>query len=226
MGKKLIIALIFILPAWGIAQKANFQRYSLPEVSKDLGGSLNSYVGGWGKELRRNGSLDSCAKLRANYFLDVFQKNSESGKSVSDMMDHIPKNHNAHDQCFGNSMYFEPPTTKYPKPFVTLPNLGLEVKGEIMQEISWEKSYKNKQDFQDIVNLSISSIKGYYRNTISNLILNGYKESELHNLEIKKRGDGDYGISTRILISEKRVGDLWKYEVLIYNVIVFTGGPA
>ena len=36
-------------------------------------------------------------------------------------------------------------------------------------------------------------------------------------------GNGKYGISTRVLVAEEKIGNKWVYEVMIYNVVVFTG---
>ena len=195
-----------------------FYRYSIPYVNNKIDSCLDAYSHEGSKDLVRHITLDSCARSRADYYLDVIETNSKYGKSFSDMLDSISYGHAAHTELFGNSRYFKKPQTTYPIPFKNINSIGVRTKGEIMQEIAWEKTYTEKQKPNEVVKTAVEAIDG----PIHEHIVNGYKQSKSHNDIIKKWGDGKFGTSTRVLVSEKRVGNNWVYEVMIYNVAVFS----
>ena len=223
MKKALAIFLLLTLNLVVFGQSKKFYRYTLPAISENLDSSLDSYVGTRGKDLQRNSAVDSLAKARANYFLDVIEVNSGDGKTFSSMLNQIPNDHSAHDSIFGNSTYFKSPQSEYPYLFRFFPCLDLEAKSEIMQEIVWKGSYDKKMDAKEISRIAVDSRQKEINNTVAWDLLDGYKKSKPHHDAIKKWGNGKYGISTRVLVAEEKIGNKWVYEVMIYNVVVFTG---
>ena len=195
-----------------------FYRYSLPYVNNKIDSCLDAYSHEGSKDLVRHITLDSCARSRADYYLDVIETNSRYGKSFSNMLDSISYGHAAHTELFGNSRYFKKPQTTYPVPFKNIKSIGVRTKGEIMQEITWSKTYPQKQKPNEVVKDAVEAIN----DPIHEHIVNGYKESKSHNDIIKKWGDGKFGTSTRVLVSEKKEGNAWTYEIMIYNVAVFS----
>jgi len=228
MEKKLITTFFLFLPLVIICQSPEYQRFSHYGVSRNLDSILGIYVSdfGGGRTLDRNSTLDSFAKVRANYFLDVMEINSTSGKSFFTLLKNIPKGNKAHYKCFGDSLYFRSPKTEYPENFPAFPDLGIEIKGEIMQEAVWGNTFTSKVPVEKIIDMAISKIEKDYGNTLSGKILESYKKSESHDSCIKQRGHGKYGLSTRILVSEINHNGSWIYEVMVYNLIVFTGDKA
>ena len=222
--KKGLAIFLFLVASLGVfGQTKKLYRYSLPAISENLDSVLDFYVGTKGKDLERNSAVDSLAKARANYFLDVIEINSKEGKSFSSMLSKIPNDPKAHSSVFGDSVYFTAPQSEYPYLFRFFPCLNLEAKSEIMQEIAWRRIYPKKMDPIEITKIAIETRQKEIKNTIAWDLLDGYKKSKSHHDAIKKWGNGKYGISTRVLVSEEKIGDEWIYEVMIYNVVVFTG---
>ena len=195
-----------------------FFRYSLPYINDKIDSCLDAYSHEGSKDLIRNSVLDSCARARADYFLDVIELNSMSGKSFSEMLDSISYGASAHTEVFGNPGYFKKPQTTYPIPFKTVKSIGVRTKGEIMQEIVWEGQYNQKQKPNEVVKDAVKAITG----PVHDHILKGYKASPSHNSIIQKWGDGKFGTSTRVLVYQIQKGNVWFYQVMIYNVAVFS----
>ena len=170
--------------------------------------------------------MDERAKLRNSYFISVVQQTSNTGGKFSDMIDSIPDGKIGHTECFGKPSYFSPAEVKYPELFPSLDNLNLKVKGEIMYQVIWSTVLDGKQTSQDqLVQRAVDDIKKAYRvGKLSQKVISEYRNSKSHNDIIKERGDGDYGSSTMVILSEKKLPNgKWEYEVMIRNLIIFTG---
>jgi hypothetical protein len=75
-----------------------------------------------------------------------------------------------------------------------------------------------------LVQKAVKDIKQYYEvDRISEKVLERYQGSKSHNDIIKERGNGEYGSSTMVIISEKKLSNgKWSYEIMIRNLIIFT----
>ncbi|MCX6230844.1 MAG: hypothetical protein NTZ33_04815 [Bacteroidetes bacterium] len=224
--KKAVIILIILMTmisVKGTAQSQIFYRYSLPYTNDMLDSCLKLYVQTVLNNLERNNSLDLFAKSRVDYYLDVIQTNLEEGKDLFSIFDYIPGDYRAHQELFGNPMYFTKPKTNYPDKYQINVTEGLEGNGEIMQELVfyWQE-YNRIQSGKDIVLKVIKKNESKGKMFLHLSLFYDYKNSPPHNRSILRKGDGKFGTSTRILISEKKVGNLWVYEAMIYNVVVFS----
>ncbi|MEI6697011.1 MAG: hypothetical protein WCO13_13205 [Bacteroidota bacterium] len=224
--KKAVIILIILMTmfsVYGTAQSQIFYRYSLPSTNDMLDSCLKLYVQTVLNNLERNNSLDLFAKSRVDYYLDVIQINLEEGKDLFSIFDYIPGDYRAHLELFGDPMYFTKPKTNYPDKYQKNITEGLEGNGEIMQELVfyWQE-YKRIQSGKDIVLKVIKKNESKDKMFLHLSLFYDYKNSPPHNRSILRKGDGKFGTSTRILISEKKVGNLWVYEAMIYNVVVFS----
>ena len=94
-----------------------------------------------------------------------------------------------------------------------------------MYQVIWSNTLNERQTSKSqLVQKAVEDIKKAYKvDKLSQKVLNEYKNSKSHNSIIKERGDGEYGSSTMVIITEKRLPNgKWAYEVMIRNLIIFT----
>ena len=186
---------------------------------------LESYAETFSHKLTRNNSLSERARVRNNYFINVIEASSKLGKSFSDMVDSIPNGIIGHTECFGKPKFFNAPKISYPELFITIPELKLKISSEIMYQVTWRETSSEFQNSKIIlINKAIKEIKETYKvDKLSQKILDEYQHSTSHNKIIKEKGIGEYGSSTRVIISEEKLKNgKWLYELMIRNVVVFT----
>ena len=225
--KKILLGLVitFSVTLFG-QQNKTYYIEDLNSINDSISKKIELYVSTLSHGLNRNLLLDERAKLRNSYFISVVQQTSNTGGKFSDMIDSIPDGKIGHTECFGKPSYFSPAEVKYPELFPSLDNLNLKVKGEIMYQVIWSTVLDGKQTSQDqLVQRAVDDIKKAYRvGKLSQKVISEYRNSKSHNDIIKERGDGDYGSSTMVILSEKKLPNgKWEYEVMIRNLIIFTG---
>jgi hypothetical protein len=195
------------------------------EVNDHLALRLESYAETFSHKLTRNNLLNERAKVRNNYFINVIETNSKSGKFFSDMVDSIPHGKIGHTECFGKPNFFIAPEIIYPDLFITIPELKLKISSEIMYQVTWQNTLNEYQSSKIIlINKAIKEIKENYNvDKLSHKIIDSYQHSASHNKIIKEKAEGEYGTSTIVIISEEKLKNgKWFYELMIRNVIVFT----
>ncbi len=225
--RNLVILVILTLAYVGAnAQTPKYHKAVMYSISNKLDLKMDSYVSLYRHDLDRIDFLDSCAFERANYYSSVIQETSEfRKKTIWESFRMIPDGTNelrAHHELFGDSIYFKRPNVNYIETFRDFPRSGLRIESEIMQQSYWSGKYKNKMDLGIVLKHSLLRL-GDKSGDIESHILNEYIESDSHHKCIIKYGNGKYGISTVALISESKIdGCYWKYEVITFNVIVFS----
>lgn len=220
----LILSIIFSVTLFG-QQNKTYYIMDLDPINDSISKRIESYVSTFSHDLDRSSALDNKAKIRNSYFLSVIQQTSKAGESFSSMVDSIPGGKIGHTACFGKPNYFSPAVVKYPEMFPAFTEMGLKVKGEIMYQVIWSNTLNERQTSQSqLVQKAVEDIKKAYKvDKLSQKVLNEYKNSKSHNTIIKERGDGEYGSSTMVIITEKRLPNgKWAYEVMIRNLIIFT----
>jgi len=66
-------------------------------------------------------------------------------------------------------------------------------------------------------------VENYNVDKLSHKIIDSYQHSHSHNKIIKEKGNGEYGTSTVVIISEEKLANgKWLYELMIRNLVVFT----
>lgn len=222
MIKKVLIAylLIFSIKSWG----QSFYRYDLNQTNDCIAKEMDLYVNSLntGKDLLRNSSIDSCARLRTEYFLDLLEINAKSKGYLRELLDSVPPGKKAHQECFGNPSFFLPSEGKYPISFFDVINQGVRTTGEVM---GWFRSvieFDSKQNPNEIVRLTLEEIKNLHGISPAKKMITNYQKSKSHDQVIKNRGDGKFGSSTEALVLERKIGNKWIYEVVIFNVVNFT----
>jgi len=235
--KKILLGLVitFSVTLFG-QQNKTYYIMDLAGINDNVNGLLENYVHSFSHNIKNNTSLDQRAKTRNLYFINVFKQTSMSGKTFYAMLSgKIAKGKAGHTECFGNTDYFKSPTNiRYPEMFPTLDSSGLKVVGEIMYQVTISDTLEEKTTlYKKIVQNSVDRIeiawdvnensKHSVKHGFTKTILKEYKMSEHHNDIIKERGDGEYGSSTMVIITEKKLSDgKWAYEVMIRNLIIFT----
>jgi hypothetical protein len=197
----------------------------IDEVNDQLALRLENYVELFSHKLNRNNLINITAKQRNNYFIKVVENTSKSGNLFSEMIDSIPHGKIGHAECFGKPNFFKAPKISYPEMFKTFSDLSIEGCGEIMYQVSWQNTLNEYQNSKLVlINKAIKEIKETYKvDKLSQKILDAYKNSNSHNKIIKEKGNGEYGISTMVIISEEKLENgKWFYELMIRNLIVFT----
>jgi len=220
----LILSLIFSVTLFGQQEKTYYIE-DLNTINDSISNRIESYVPSFSHNLYRDSKLDKRAKLRNTYFISVVQQTSKTGESFSEMVDSIPGGKIGHTQCFGKPAYFSPAEVPYPDMFPVLSEMNLKIKGEIMYQVVWSSVLNEKQiSHNQLMQRAIKDIKEKYGvDRISQKVVGEYKKSKSHNEIIKERGNGRYGSSTMVIISEKKLPDgRWAYEIMIRNLIVFT----
>jgi hypothetical protein len=220
----LILSLLFSVTLFGQQDKA-YYILDLDPINDSISKRIESYVSVFSHDLNRSSALDVRAKIRNSYFISVIQQTSKTDESFSSMVDSIPGGKIGHTACFGKPNYFSPAIVKYPEMFPTFTEIGLKVKGEIMYQVIWSNTLNERQtSHTQLVQKAVEGIKKAYKvDKLSQKVLNEYKNSKSHNSIIKERGDGKYGSSTMVIISEKKLSNgKWSYEIMIRNLIIFT----
>lgn len=203
------------------AQVKKFDELLVDSENTQYISDLRSYVSFGSNKINRNSALDSVAMVRVDYFLDVLQETAKVF-CLYDLASLIPKNSTGHTRYFGTPEIFkEPSGCKFPQRLPKLPKYGLEVKAEVMQQISWRKRSTYEYSTQKLVEMATNAIsnklgKGY--------ILDGYKLSIPHRNAIKENASGEFGVCTKALISKEwdQLEKEWVYEVVIYNLTLFS----
>lgn len=225
MKKTIILFLITSSIASFSQQVKLYYIMDINEVNDHLALRLESYAETFSHKLTRHNLLNERAKVRNNYFINVIEKNSKSGKFFSDMVDSIPHGKIGHTECFGKPNFFIAPEIIYPDLFITIPELKLKISSEIMYQVTWRETSSEFQNSKIIlINKAIKEIKETYKvDKLSQKILDEYQHSASHNKIIKEKAEGEYGTSTIVIISEEKLKNgKWFYELMIRNVIVFT----
>lgn len=220
----LILSIVFSVTLFGQQDKV-YYIIDLDPINDSISKRIESYVSTFSHDLDRSLDLDNKARVRNSYFLSVIQQTSKTGESFSSMVDSIPGGKIGHTACFGKPNYFSPAVVKYPEMFPTFTEMGLKVKGEIMYQVIWSNTLNERQTSKNqLVQKAVEDIKKAYKvDKLSQKVLNEYKNSKSHNSIIKERGDGEYGSSTMVIITEKKLPNgKWAYEVMIRNLIIFT----
>lgn len=220
----LILSLTLSVTLFGQYNK-EYYILELNTINDAFSKRLESYATNFSHEMSRNSTIDSVAKLRNSYFISVMQETSNNGKTFYSMIDSIPDGKRGHDECFGNPRYFSAAKIEYPESFPVFNDLGLEVNGEIMYQVIRSYIIEAKcTDIKGLVQIAVNDMKKNYKvNKLSERFLKSYQNSSSHNDIIKRLGDGKYGSSTMVIVSERKLSNgKWAYEVLIRNVIEFT----
>lgn len=228
MKKSIVIIMLCMIWAGVLGQTWDYERIPAEGVSKILDKKMKEYVQNFDHSLERSVFLDYFANERSNYFLSVLEETSETRRSsLGRIFNQLPAGDSSalcHNELFGKSKYFiEPPT-----PYVTftkkLDEINVLVNNEILQLHYWTKKFKYQVDVNTIGNIAIQELSDLTPSGILGVaILENYKASKPHHRTIKTHGNGKYGISTSVLITEKKISENeWKYEAILINLVVFS----
>lgn len=220
----LILSLALSVTLFGQSNK-EYYILELNTINDAFSKRLESYATNISHEMSRNSTIDSVAKIRNSYFISVMQETSNNGKTFNSMIDSIPHGKIGHTECFGKPTFFNAPKIIYPELFITIPELKLKISSEIMYQVTWQNTLSEYQNSKIIlINKAIKEIKETYKvDKLSQKILGEYQQSTAHNKIIKEKGNGEYGASTLIIISEEKLKNgKWFYELMIRNVVIFT----
>jgi hypothetical protein len=231
----LILSIVFSVTLFGQQDKA-YYILDLKTINGNVNVLLENYTIEFSHNVENNVTLNERAKIRNLYFINVFKETSISGKSFYSMLSgKIAKGKEGHKECFGNPAYFKSPANyKYPEMFPALDSIGLKVVGEIMYQVTITDTLNEKaSSYKSLAQNAIDNIefvwgvgdsqKSHIKHGFEKTILKKYKGSEHHNEIIKSRGIGDYGSSTMVIITEKKLPNgKWAYEFMIRNLIIFT----
>lgn len=224
--KKMLLLFLFTASVTSFSQQVkSYFTMAIDDVNNQLALRLESYAETFSHKLTRNNLLSERANVRNNYFISVIESNSKLGKLFSEMIDSIPHGKIGHTECFGKPSFFVAPKVNYPELFITMSELDLEICGEIMYQVTWQNTVSEYQNSKiALVNKAIKEIKEAYKvDKLSQKILESYMYSTSHNKIIKERGNGEYGTSTVVIISEEKLANgKWLYELMIRNLVVFT----
>lgn len=221
MKKQILFLLVFLSCMILQAQNRTFSSFDVDGVTTVFSNDLSKYVSYGSNKIYREEFLDSVAKVRVNYFSSVL---IETGRrfSLSSLTENIPSNRYGHSRYFGNNKLFKEPTgCRYPEPLPLIENRKVKVSAEIMQQTTWTKSSEYKYTDEQLIKMSLLAIGNGLG---KDFILDGYKESSSHRNAIKNYAKGAYGSCTKAIISRKRneLENVWIYEVVIYNLTVFS----
>lgn len=217
----LLLFFICFLGAHAEAQK-QFSVSQHDSLNLDFGLDLNQYVATLGRgSLDRNSNLDSFAHLRTSYFISVLRSSAQN-MDLKELVGHIPSGQKAHRQFFSvPEIFSSPPDAKYPPSLPFLPQLKVQVQAEVMQESVYFLQTRRIYSDQDLLEKAIQDLAEHYT---EDFILEGYKSSPSHHQAIKIYARKKFGSSTQYLISKewKKSQKVWKYEVLVYSLAVFS----
>lgn len=221
--KKLILLSIAFVPLFILGQTnaKKFDEVLVDSQNTQYISDLRAYVSFGSNKITRNYALDSVAMVRADYFLDVLQETAKTF-CLYDLTSLIPKNSTGHTRYFGNPQIFkEPRGCRFPERLPELPKYGLDVKAEVMQQISWRKRSSYDYTTQKLVEMATKSMNDKLGKSY---ILDGYKLSTAHRNAIKENASGEFGVCTKALVSKEwdQLEREWVYEVVIYNLTIFS----
>lgn len=235
--KKYLFLTLLVLALTASAQRT-FTRTKLDGVSKNFHIKLNEYAGNFGHTLRRNSFLDTCATQRAGYFLSVLEATAKSKNlALWDCGNEIPhsnckltphskecgkKARQSHKELFGNPDFFVKPQEQYFPGLRDFPDRSLIIESEIMIYVRWQDVMPERQSVQQLLEKVLPDFSER-TGSFSGHLLESYKNSDSHRTAIEEDGDGDFGVSTLVLIQEEKTqkGN-WRYSVVIYNLVIFT----
>jgi hypothetical protein len=203
----------------------NYIKAVAVKVSDSLDVKLDEYVSNYNHDLTRNRFLDYSAFERANYFISILESTSKSRKmDILECGRQIPRGNQArkaHNELFGNPDFFIESKIPYVKTFRDFKELKLRIESEIMIPSFWQNTFHERKSLEDIIKKSIAS-HSQKTGSFSGDLLECYKGSKSHHSAIIEDGNGQYGISTVVLVQEEKVQNNWKYSVVIYNIVVFS----
>jgi hypothetical protein len=206
----------------------DYEKSPVEHVSQVLDKRMDRYVEKFNHDLERDDFLDFCAAQRSYYFLSVLEETSESkGVSLWKVFDQIPAegpSKNPHNELFDNPEYFMEPSTPYIEAIRDFQKMNLGIQSEIMQFHYWTKKYTERKNIESLSNTIADELGNLSKSGIlSQAILENYIASPSHHNAIIKDGNGQYGISTMVLMSERKLpSGEWKYEGIIINLVVFS----
>lgn len=183
---------------------------------------LENYHDSVGIASDRSDILDDYAFDRAVYFATVLDYSSRD-KRMKDCIRSIPGDNSAHNQLFGNSVFFTAPDTlEYVSPYPSfgVNNYWITPGGEIMQEYVYLLKGKDKLNTENLV----SKMIGYHHKKRGDKgMLNAYLGSVSHKTIIDKKINDYYGSALVYVVHswfdyEK---SLWYQEVTVLNVTAF-----
>ncbi len=224
----IILALVFAVST-GAYSQTTFTKFAIPEEEAIFRKDLETHVQRFSHSIKRDGSLDSLAEIRANYFLSVLQETSKQpGTSLLSILgseekrSKIPEGERGHDRYFGDPTFFKEPTgCRYPIWNPTVLHKRIRVNAEIFQQsgYSFRREYSNGEI--EVVRKYLEKYKAQYT---KRYLINNYLKSGDHAKAIRNQGDGKYGMCTRVLVSKKwdKVDRVWVYEMVIFNLVVFS----
>lgn len=223
--KTRIIILIAIILGINInlySQKTTYTRVVASVEDSQFRSDLEGYARNASHKLTRSTSLDSVAEIRANYFLDVMQATG-SKIGLVDICNNIPLGRKGHLRYFGNpQLFIEPSGCRYTDPLGILPKKHIKINAEIMENMAWRTTSTYQYSDKQVMDMFTDKLRRSF--TDKKYILLNYKKSSDHNSAIVNYGDGEYGSCTKIIISRKwdNIGKTWLYEMVLYNLVVFS----
>jgi hypothetical protein len=223
--KKGLIFIFALIAFQASAQNAVFYKYRANTVNSEFSRILESYVKSFSHTIQRSEFLDERAKLRTDYFLAVLEKKLNEDVTLSEVVHHIPHGSEGHHEQFGTPEYFpKPDSTKYLESLPRFTERHIIIDGEVMQQISWKINRKERvTDKKKLCSEELESLPAYLSTSIEKSLLESYENSPSHLRVIRNYGDGDYGMSTRIMVIEKQNSNgTWSYEMVLYNLVVFS----
>jgi hypothetical protein len=211
-----------LLSTWGFSQ-TSFSIYQLKIEDENLSNEIYRFYGA--KDLssksHRLSQIDSVASERTDYFISVLTE-SYGDFDFNNLLGLIPTGKKAHQQFFGRpDVFTEPAGTQYPKNLVFVPSINLKLKAEIMQQVYFSLLTDKKIDPEDVAERALNGFKTDLGN---DFILKSYRKSSDHLQAITIYGKNKMGTSTKALVAKTWILEKkkWKYEVVIYNVVLFS----
>lgn len=193
----------------------------LNQITEKFYNDLEQYSKINGNKIKRASYIDSVAFSRLSYFSELLKENGKE-YDLFELTDSIPKNHSGHSRFFNKPNTFkEPYGIVYPEPLPALHHKNKKVCGEIMQQTCWKKSSEILYSKEKLIEMAS---KAFNNQLGSDYILNGYKLSKSHKKVIDEYGLGLVGTATVAIISIKKSKNetKWHYEVIFYNLTVFS----
>lgn len=191
------------------------------QITEQFYSDLAEYSNNNGNNLLRADFLDRAAVSRLRYFCELLQENGKQ-HSLFDLTDSIPKNDSGHSRFYNKpSLFKEPIGIIYPEPLPILLSEKTKICAEIMQQTSWKKTSGTLYNIEKLVEMAVNA----FNNQLGlNFIMNGYRGSKSHKKAIDDYGRGLIGTATFAIVSIKKnkIETKWSYEVIIYNLTVFS----
>jgi hypothetical protein len=226
--KYIILLLLLTISTLSYSQ-ITFSEYSVANEESTLRKDLELHVRKFSNLIESDKSLDSLAEIRVDYFLSVLEETAKrDGNSLYAILgggtgkSKISGGQKGHDRYFGDSVFFrEPAGCRYPIWNPKLINKNLKINAEIFQSSGMIFVRENSNSEINLIKRYLDKYKLEYT---SRYLINNYLISSEHSNAIRKYGDGKYGICTRVLCSKKwdRVEKVWVYEIVLFNLIVFS----